>query len=186
MFAIVKTKHVCGIDLHAWTMSVCVMDKNGSILMRKSIPCQLSSLLAILKPWRKSITVGVESTYNWYWLVDGLKAHGIACHLGHTLYISRMSSSKHKSDPVDAHGIAELLRSNRFPLAYDYPAQMRAARDLLRRRHFFVRKRAGAYTHLQNTLCQHGHIQNFRALLAATGSCQIPDICLERRSFRIP
>jgi transposase len=111
MFIAVKSPYVCGIDLHARTMSVCVMDKNGSILMRKSIPCKLSALLAILKPWRKSITVGVESTYNWYWLVDGLKAHGIACHLGHALYISRMSSSKHKSDPVDAHGIAELLRT---------------------------------------------------------------------------
>jgi transposase len=139
------------------------MDKNGKILLRKSIRCDIGDLMGILKPYLKSITVGVESTYNWYWLIDGLKKYKVPCHLGHALYIKRMCGKKHKRDPVDARGIADLLRTNRFPPAYAYPEEMRETRDLLRRRHFFVRKRAGTLTHIQNTLNSHGFMQSFRA-----------------------
>ena len=59
MFVTVKTKHVCGIDLHSRTMSVCIMDKNGKVLVRKSIKCDIKLLMNILKPYLKSITVGV-------------------------------------------------------------------------------------------------------------------------------
>ena len=158
----VKTKYVCGIDLHAQTMAICIMDKNGKILVKKSIKCDIGLLMEQLKPYLKSITVGVESTYNWYWLLDGLKKNKVPCHLGHALYIKYRCGNKHKNDPVDARGIADLLRTNRFPLAYDYPEEMRETRDLLRRRHFFVQKRAGTYTHLQNTLNSHGFMQSFR------------------------
>jgi transposase len=71
-------------------------------------------------------------------------------------------SSKHKTDPVDSRGIADLLRSNQFPVAYAYPPEMRPVRDLLRRRHFFVRQRAGTLTHFQNTLHQDGCIESLR------------------------
>jgi hypothetical protein len=152
MFIPVKTKHVCGIDLHAYTMAVCVLNKNGIVLIKKSIKCEIGLLMDILKPYLKSITVGIESTFNWYWLLNGLKRYKVPCHLGHALYIKRMSGNKHKRDSVDARQIADLLRTNRFPPAYDYPEQMRGTRDLLRRRHSFVRRRAGTYTHLQNTL----------------------------------
>lgn len=163
MNIIVITKYVCGIDLHSRTMAVCIMDKNGKILVRKSIKCDIGLLMKILKPYLKSITVGVESTYNWYWLLDELKKYKVSCHLGHALYIKRMSGKKHKRDPVDARGIADLLRTNRFPPAYAYPEEMRETRDILRRRHFFVRKRSGTYTHIQNTLNSHGFMQSFRA-----------------------
>jgi transposase len=163
MFIDVTTKYVCGIDLHARTMSLCIMDKNGKILLRKSIPCDIHILLDCLKPFRQNITVGVESTFNWYWLIDGLRASKIPCHLGHALYIKQMSGKKHKNDPVDARSIADIMRTNRFPPAYAYPVEMRSTRDLLRRRHFFVRRRAGTYTHLQNTLNQQGNMKSFRA-----------------------
>ncbi len=169
MNLVVTTKYVCGIDLHAQTMTICIMDKNGKILVRKSIKCEIGLLMDLLKPFLKSITVGVESTYNWYWLLDGLKRYQVPCHLGHALYIKRMSGNKHKRDPVDARGIADLLRTNRFPLAYDYPEQMRGTRDLLRRRLMFVRKRAATYTHLQNTLNSHGFMQPFRDAVRRKG-----------------
>lgn len=158
----VKTKYVCGIDLHAQTMAICIMDKNGKTLLKKSIKCDIGLLMALLKPYLKSITVGVESTFNWYWLLDGLKKKKVRCHLGHALYIKRRMGEKHKRDSADARGIADLLRTNRFPLAYDYPEEMRETRDLLRRRHFFVQKRAGTYTHLQNTFNSHGFMESFR------------------------
>jgi transposase len=154
----VTSKYVCGIDLHARKMSTCVMNKDGKVLLKKTIDCVFKAFLDIIKPFKRSITVGVESTFNWYWLLDQLKEHGINCALGHALYISRMKSGKHKNDPVDAKDIADLLRTNNFPLAYDYPREMRDVRDLLRRRHHFVRNRAGTFTHFQNTFTQNGII----------------------------
>ena len=162
MFYQVFTKYVCGIDLHAKKMTACVMDKAGKIIKKKVIPCQVQSVMDFLLPWEKDITVGVESTYNWYWLVDTLKENNIPCCLGHALYIKRKISSKHKSDPVDSRGIADLLRTNQFPPAYAYPKEMRTIRDLLRRRHFFVRKRASTFTHFQNSLHQDGCIEPLR------------------------
>jgi transposase len=152
----VSTKYVCGIDLHAREMSICVMDVTGNVLLKKDMSCSINVFLRHIEPYKRSLTVGVESTYNWYWLLDKLKESKITCALGHALYIKRMKGGKHKNDPVDAGDIADLLRTNRFPLAYDYPEEMRSVRDLLRRRHHFVRKRAGTYTHFQNTFTQYG------------------------------
>jgi transposase len=81
-----------------------------------------------------------------------------------------MKGGKHKNDPVDANDIADLLRTNRFPLAYDYPEEMRSVRDLLRRRHHFVRKRAGTYTHFQNTFTQHGILDPLYAAVQIKGT----------------
>jgi Transposase and inactivated derivatives len=139
------------------------MDKNGKIMLQKAIRCDLERLLETLSPYSDHITVGVESTYNWYWLLDGLKRAKIPCFLGHALFIKYRCGNKHKNDTVDAKSIADLLRTNKFPQAYDYPEEMRETRDLLRRRHFFVRKRAGTYTHIQNTLNSHGFFQSFHA-----------------------
>jgi transposase len=145
------------------------MDIDGKVLLKRNLPCDIKVFLSYIEPFKKSLTVGVESTYNWYWLLDKLKEHKITSALGHALYIKRMKGGKHKNDPVDARDIADLLRANRFPLAYDYPSEMRAVRDLLRRRHHFVRKRAAAYTHFQNTFTQHGILDPLYALVKIQG-----------------
>lgn len=162
MNVFVTTKYVCGIDLHSKMMSVCIMDISGRVIKKKSLACGLPDLLELLSPFGKDITIGVESTYNWYWLVDGLDNFGYSVYLGHALYIKQMGGKKHKTDAVDARCIADLLRTNRFPIAYAYPPEMRSVRDLLRRRHFFVRQRSGAFTHMQNTFNQHGFFQSLR------------------------
>jgi transposase len=162
MYYPVTTKYVCGIDLHAKTLTACVMDRDGKIMKKRTLDCQVLPVIEFLHPWGKDITVGVESTYNWYWLIDALNKYKIPNSLGHALYIKRKMSLKHKTDPVDSRGIGDLLRSNQFPITYSYPPKMRAIRDLLRRRHFFVRHRAGTFTHFQNTLHQDGYIEPLR------------------------
>lgn len=170
MYYHLSTKYVCGIDLHAKKLSACVLNLEGHILKKKTMPCRISDVMEFLSPWGKDITVGVESTYNWYWLIDSLKENGIPSCLGHALYIKRKMSSKHKTDPVDARGIADLLRTNQFPLAYKYPRKMRTVRDLLMRRHFFTRRRAGAFTHFQISLHQDGCIDSLSDRLHAKGT----------------
>jgi transposase len=162
-FARVTTEFVCGIDLHKTTMSVCIMDRDGRVELKRSIDSKFEPLFEILMSYNPQITVGVESTFNWYWLIDELQALNIPVFLGHALYIRQQSGKKNKNDKIDARCIADMLRANRFPIAYMYPSDMRATRDLLRRRHFFVRRRAGTLTHIQNTFCQWGVADSLRA-----------------------
>lgn len=158
----ISTKYVCGIDLHARKMTICVMDCSGKIFLRKEISNILDDFLECIDKWRDDITIGVESTYNWYWLIDGLTVLKIQAYLGHAYYIKQASGLKHKTDSIDARHIADLLRTDRFPLAYAYPSQMRTVRDLLRRRHFLIRHRAGTYSHFKNTCTQQGYIETVK------------------------
>ncbi|MBD3393423.1 MAG: transposase, partial [Chitinivibrionales bacterium] len=156
----VKAKYYCGIDLHARSMYLCVTTKAGTIKYHQELTNDATQFLAMVKPFLPSIVVGVESTYNWYWLADICTAHKIPFHVGHALYIKRFTARKQANDRIDSRSIAELLRTNRFPLAYGYPREMRITRDLLRRRHMFVRRRAGTYTHMQNSFTQYGQFES--------------------------
>lgn len=85
---VVTTKYVCGVDLHSKTLTAVVMDISGNTLAKGTYPCGLEGIGEMLLSFGSDVTVGVESTYNWYWLLDGLRGRGIPCVLGHALYIS--------------------------------------------------------------------------------------------------
>jgi len=93
--------------------------------------------------------------FTWYWLADLCSKEGIAFVLGHALYMKAIQGGKAKNDNIDAHKIAVLLRGGMFPQAYVYPAEMRATRDLLRRRCQLARKRAELLAHIHNTNSQY-------------------------------
>jgi transposase len=93
--------------------------------------------------------------FTWYWLADLWQKEGLAFVLGHALYIKAIHGGKAKHDKIDAHKIAVLLRGGLFPQAYVYPAEMRATRDLLRRRCHLARKRAELLAHIHNTNSQY-------------------------------
>jgi transposase len=99
--------------------------------------------------------VCVECIFTWYWLADLCTHEGIPFVLGHALYMKAIHGGKAKNDRIDAHKIAVLLRGGMIPQAYVYPAEMRATRDLLRRRMSLTRKRAELLTHVQNTNSQY-------------------------------
>lgn len=130
------------------------MDKAGKILYHREYPNNTTEFLKIIQPYRKSIAIGVESTYNWYWLADLCKKENLPFFIGHALYMK--DKSKNKNDRIDSKKLATLLRTNSFPLAYAYPKEMRATRDLLRRRARFVSIRAGAYAHIECIFSQQG------------------------------
>jgi transposase len=99
--------------------------------------------------------VAVECLFTWYWLADLCAQAGIPFVLGHALYMKAIHGGKAKNDKIDAHKIAVLLRGGMLPQAYVYPANMRATRDLLRRRMYLTRKRAELLAHSQNTNSQY-------------------------------
>ena len=126
--------HYCGIDLHARSMYVCILDKNGNVRVHKKLPCERDQLLRTLKPYRRDLVVAVECVFCWYWVADLCAEEGIKLVLGHALYMKAIHAGKSKNDRVDSFKIASLLRGGNLPFGYVYPRQMRATRDLMRRR----------------------------------------------------
>jgi transposase len=145
----------CGIDLHARTLYVCILNQEGAILFHRQVKASPEALLKILAPYRDGIVIAVECMFTWYWLADFCAQEDIPFVLGHALYMKAIHGGKAKNDRIDAHKIAVLLRGGMLPQAYVYPADMRATRDLLRRRMHLMRKRAELLTHIHNTNSQY-------------------------------
>ncbi|MFX0141061.1 MAG: IS110 family transposase [Candidatus Hodarchaeota archaeon] len=153
-FARIDTEYYCMTDLHSDSLYATVMDKSGKIHFRKRIENNFDSFKNYMTPFMDDLAVGVESTYNWYWLGDGCHDAGIPFYLGHALYMKAITGGKKKNDRLDSKIGADLMRTNFFPLAYAYPRQMRSARDLLRRRNYFVILRAALYSHILTIFAQ--------------------------------
>jgi transposase len=148
-------RHYCGIDLHARSMYLCVIDAEGRILLHRNLACAPETFLVAIAPYREGLVVGVECMFAWYWMADLCAREQIAFVLGHALYMRAIHGGKAKNDRIDAYKIAALLKGGMFPTAYVYPAQMRATRDLMRRRNHLMRKRAELLAHIQNTNSQY-------------------------------
>ena len=153
-FAQIDSKYYCGIDLHSRSMYATVMDKSGKIYFRQNMVNNFDIFLKHVVPYLPDLAVGVESTYNWYWIADGCHQMNIPFYLGHALYMKAISGGKKKNDRIDSKTLADLMRGNFFPPAYAYPREMRPTRDLLRRRNYYVSLRSGANTHIQETFSQ--------------------------------
>lgn len=148
-------KHYCGIDLHARSLYLCILNQAGEKLVHRKLNCDRDELLKALKPYREDLVVAVECLFCWYWVADLCQAHGISFVLGHALYMKAIHGSKTKNDRIDSYKIAALLRGGTLSQAYVYPAELRPTRDLLRRRLFFARKRGELFAHIQNTNTQY-------------------------------
>jgi transposase len=144
-------KFYCGIDLHARTMYLCILNQEGEIVLHRNLKTDPSLFLKVIAPYREDMVVAVECIFTWYWLADLCVREGIPFVLGHALYMKAIHGGKAKNDKIDAHKIALLLRGGMMPQAYVYPAEMRATRDLLRRRMHLMHKRAELLSHIQNT-----------------------------------
>lgn len=133
---------MAGIDLHSNNIMVGIVDGKGRRLAHQKLPCELKRILEFLQPYQQQLhTLAVESTCNWYWLVDGLRAAGYSVVLANPAGFTPYSGLKHADDKSDAFFLAELLRLNILPTGYVYDAELRPVRDLLRRRMSLVQQR---------------------------------------------
>jgi len=148
-------KYYCGIDLHTKKMYLCVLDGTGAIVLHRNIKTDREVFLKTIEPFREDMVVAVECMFTWYWIADLCVEENIPFILGHALYMKAIHGGKAKNDKIDSHKIGALLRGGMIPMAYVYPAKMRATRDLLRRRNHLMRKRAELYAHMQNTRTQY-------------------------------
>jgi transposase len=145
----------CGIDLHARTMYVCLLDQRGEVLVHRNMKTDPQPFLKAIAPYREGRVVAVECLFTWDWLADRCAAAGIPFVLGHALSMKAIHGGKAKNDKIDSQKIAALLRGGMLPQAYVSPAQMRATRALLRRRLHLAHQRAELLAQVQNTNSQY-------------------------------
>ena len=138
------------IDLHSNNGVLSIIDEQDHPVFEKRLPNDLRSVRQALAPYRDAVqAVVVESTYNWYWLVDGLLDDGIDVRLANTAAIPQYAGLKHGNDLTDARHLAHLLRLGILPEGYIYPREQRGVRDLLRRRFLLVRQSVALSNSLQ-------------------------------------
>jgi transposase len=146
----------CGIDLGARRSQIAIIDDEQRVLLNVKHDNAIGTFRRCLEPYVDRVQVVVESTFNWYWLIDGLRSASIPVTLAHTAGLAAISAAKVKTDRRDALTLARLLRADMIPSAYIYPADERPVRDLLRHRWDLVAMRATEYRRIRNLLGQHG------------------------------
>lgn len=144
-----------GIDLHSNNSVVTVTDEEDRVIAEKRLQNDLAKIVGFLEPWRDDLAgVVVESTYNWYWLVDGLQAAGFVVHLANTGAIKKYDGLKHSGDEADARQLAHLLRLGILPTGTILPPEQRATRDLARKRMQLVRSRTSHILAIENIVAR--------------------------------
>jgi transposase len=143
-----ETRFYAGVDLHARSLFLCVLDRDGQERLARNLPSAPAPFLKAVQPFKDGLVVGCECMHCWYWLADTCHQEKIAFALGHAWAMKAVHGSKTKCDRHDAQAIARLLRGGNFPLAYAYPKERRGLRDLLRARLRLVRQRAVLYGHV--------------------------------------
>jgi transposase len=157
-----KDKLFAGIDLHGNNLVTGIMNERGKRIAHRKLDCSLDQVVAFLEPFKPQLqSLAVESTFNWYWLVDGLRAQGYPVDLANPAQIQQYNGIKHADDKHDAFHLAELQRLNILPKAYIYEAQLRPVRDLLRRRTNLVHQRTELFL-------------SFKSLYARTTGQEMP------------
>jgi len=146
-------KTYAGIDLHSSNNYIVVINENDKRLFEKRLPNTLEAIVPALEQFKETLTgVVVESTYNWYWLVDGLQDIGYNMHLANPAAIQQYSGLKHADDKWDSFWLAHIFRLGILPEGYIYPKEFRAVRDLLRRRLLYVKQRTTHILSLQSMI----------------------------------
>ncbi len=139
------------IDLHSTNNVTVVIDEQDRVVYQKRLPNDLALILKELSVYQSELQgIVVESTYNWYWLVDGLMEQGYKVHLANTAAIQQYEGLKYTDDHSDARWLAHLLRLEVLPQGYIYPKAERPVRDLLRKRSQLVRQRTTNLLSIQN------------------------------------
>jgi len=146
-------KLYAAFDLHSSNSYLGIIDESGSRVFKKKLPNDPEVVCKMLDPYRNEISgIVVESTYNWYWMVDKLMEQGYAVHLANPSAIKKYTGLKHCDDQDDAFWLAQMLKLDILPEGYIYPKEIRAVRDLLRKRGHLVRLRTSLIISLQHII----------------------------------
>jgi transposase len=158
---------------------VIVSDEEDRIVYGKRLPNDLALIRAALEPYRHALKgVVVESTYNWYWLVDGLTDTGYSVHLAHPAAIRKYEGLKHSGDFADAAYLAQLLRLGLLPEGYVCPREQRSARDLARKRMQLVRCRTAQILSIEGIMIRQTGIRIKSDAVKRLTAAQVNELAL--------
>jgi transposase len=158
-----KDKLIAGLDLHSNNAMIGIINQDGKRVAYRKLDCDLNEVVGFLEPFKPQLqSMAVESTFNWYWLVDGLRAKEYPTDLANPAKIEQYSGMKHVTDKDDAFHLAERQRLDILPKAHVYDPELRPVRDLLRRRTNLVHQRTAL-------------LLSFKSLYARTNGQQ-PDL----------
>src|SRR5919201_5530791 len=144
-----------GIDLHANNSVIVLLNEQDEVIYQKRLPNDLPIILGQLAPYHAELQgLVIESTYNWYWLVDGLMEASYRVHLANPAAIQQYNGLQYTDDHSDARWLAPLLRLGVFPEGYIYPKAERAVRDLLRKRAHLVRQHTAPLLSVHNLMAR--------------------------------
>jgi transposase len=162
------------LDLHSNNNYLVVIDERDQVVFRRKQANELGPLLMVLEPFRPQLFgIVVESTYNWYWLVDGLMESGWKVHLANTAGAEQYAGIKHSNDWTDAHWLAHLLRLGILPEGTIYPKAERAVRDLLRERMRLVAERSRQILSIEGTFARQRGLQLSRRQIGQLDSLEL-------------
>ena len=170
------------MDLHSNNVVIGVMDMDGKRLASRKLPCELKEVVKFLSPFKRRLErVAVESTYDWYWLVDGRHALKYPVVLANPAGMEQYSGIKHADDTNDAFFIAELLRLAILPTGHIYDVELRPVRDLLCRRLMLVHQRTALMKRQTRpaSLCAAPNL--CRSVSRFQGRCRVRRSVLRRR-----
>lgn len=151
-----------GIDLGARRSHICILNEEGEVKINRSLANDPSELLTLLGRFQPGLELVIESTFNWYWIVDLLQDHHFKVCLAHTMGLAMITKAKVKTDQRDAIALARTLRRGDIPEAFIFPRRMRGIRDLVRRRNQVVQQRGNSYGSLRRLLLRHGVLEHTR------------------------
>ena len=158
-------KFIAGLDLHSNNVMIGVINQEGKRVAHRKLECDLKAVTEFLKPLKPQLqSMAVESTFNWYWLVDGLMDAGYRVHLANPNAMQQYDGLKATDDRSDARWLAHMLRLGLLPEGHIYPREQRALRDLLRKRGRLVQQRTANLVSLKNLV----HRNTGQRLSAAT------------------
>ena len=148
---------VCvGLDLHGNNTYCSIMDEQYHTVLERRLPNDLAAVLRVLAPYRERVrSIAVESTFNWYWLVDGLRAEDYPARLANPAKMVENIGLKDANDRTDARFLAKQQVMGVLPESYIYPPEERPVRDLLRLRTRLVQERTGEWLSLESLVARH-------------------------------
>src|SRR3989338_3419202 len=153
-------KLYAGIDLHSTNSYVVLLDETDKVIYQKRLPNDPKLILEAFEPYREQIVgIVVESTYNWYWLVDQLMEAGYKIHLANVAGIQSYNGLKHTNDKTDAIWLAKLLRLGLLAEGHIYPKEKRGMRELLRRRLVLVRQQTMSVLGVQAMITRYENVK---------------------------
>ena len=141
-----------GIDQHKRFSFITTVNDDGIIIKQAEIKNNDFDIINYFSSFGNEQLATVETTGGWYWLNDLLSSNGISLKLAHAKYVKAIAYAKVKTDKVDSHILAQLLRMNFIPEAYKISDDVRPLRDTLRARLRLSQKRTSCLNFMNRML----------------------------------